>query len=44
MGKKKGSRGKQQKGFCSKRSWRADSHDDPAGSSVVSLDDESPSG
>ena len=44
MGKKKESRGKQQKGFLSKRSSRTDSHDDPAGSSVVSLDDDSPSG
>ena len=44
MGKKKESRGKQQKGFRSKRSSRTDSHDDPAGSSVVSLDDDSPSG
>ena len=43
MGKKKESRGKQQKGFCSKRSSRTDSQDDPAGSSVVSLDDDSPS-
>ena len=40
MGKKKESRGKQQKGFRSKRSSRTDSHDDPAGSSVVSLDDD----
>ena len=44
MGKKKESRGKQQKGFSSKRSSRTDSHDDPAGSSVISLDDDSPSG
>ena len=44
MGKKKESRGKQQKGFRSKRSYRTDSQDDPAGSSVVSLDDDSPSG
>ena len=43
MGKKKESRGKQQKGFSSKRSSRTDSHDDPARSSVISLDD-SPSG
>ena len=41
MGKKKESRGKQQKGFRSIRSSRADSQD---GSSVVSLDDDSPSG
>ena len=33
MGKKKESRGKQQKGFRSKRSSRTYSHDDPAGSS-----------
>ena len=44
MGKKKESREKQQKGFRSKRSSRTDSQDDPAGSSVVSLDDDSPSG
>ena len=44
MGKKKESRGKQQKGFSSKRSSRTESHDDPAGSSVISLDDDSPSG
>ena len=44
MGKKKESRGKQQKGFRSKRSSRTDSQDDQAGSSVVSLDDDSPSG
>ena len=44
MGKKKESRGKQQKGFSSKRSSRTDSNDDPAGSSVISLDDDSPSG
>ena len=44
LGKKKESRGKQQKGFRSRRSSRADSQDDPAGSSVVSLDDDSPSG
>ena len=44
MGKKKESRGKQQKGFRSKRSSRTDSQDDSAGSSVVSLDDDSPSG
>ena len=44
MGKKKESRGKQQKGFSSKRSLRTESHDDPAGSSVISLDDDSPSG
>ena len=44
MGKKKESRGKQQKGFSSKRSSRTDSHDDPTGSSVISLDDDSPSG
>ena len=37
-------RGKQQKGFSSKRSSRTESHDDPAGSSVISLDDDSPSG
>ena len=44
MGKKKESRGKQQKGFSSKRSSRTESHDDLAGSSVISLDDDSPSG
>ena len=44
MGKKKESRGKQQKGFSSKRSSSTESHDDPAGSSVISLDDDSPSG
>ena len=44
MGNKKESRGKQQKGFSSKRSSRTESHDDPAGSSVNSLDDDSPSG
>ena len=44
MGKKKESRGKQQKGFLSKRSSRTDSQDNPAGSSVVSLNDDSPSG
>ena len=44
MGKKKESRGKQQKGFSSKRSSRTESHNDPAGSSVISLDDDSPSG
>ena len=44
MGKKKQSRGKQQKDFSSKRSSRTESHDDPAGSSVISLDDDSPSG
>ena len=44
MGKKKESRGKQQKGFSSKRSSRTESHDDPTGSSVISLDDDSPSG
>ena len=44
MGKKKESRGKQQKGFSSKRSSRTESHDDPAGSSVISLDDDPPSG
>ena len=44
MGKKKESRGKQQKGFSSKRSSRTESHDDPAGSSVISLDDDFPSG
>ena len=44
MGKKKESRGKQQKGFSSKRSSRTESLDDPAGSSVISLDDDSPSG
>ena len=44
MGKKKESRGKQQKGFRSKCSSRTDSQDDPAGSSVVSPDDDSPSG
>ena len=46
MGKKKESRGNQQKGFSSKRSSRTESHDDPAGSSVISLhvDDDSPSG
>ena len=44
MGKKKESRGKQQKGFSSKRSSRTDSHDDPATSSLISLDDDSPSG
>ena len=43
MGKKKESRGKQQKGFSSKRSSRTESHDDPAGPSVISLDDDSPS-
>ena len=42
--KKKESRGKQQKGFSSKRSSRTESIDDPAGSSVISLDDDSPSG
>ena len=44
MGKKKESKGKQQKGFISKRSSRTESLDDPAGSSVISLDDDSPSG
>ena len=44
MGKKKESKGKQQKGFTSKRSSRTESLDDPAGSSVISLDDDSPSG
>ena len=44
MGKKKESREKQQKGFRSKRSSRTASQDDPAGSSVISLDDDSPSG
>ena len=44
MGKKKESRGKQQKGFSSKRSSRTESLDDLAGSSVISLDDDSPSG
>ena len=44
MGKKKESREKQQKGFRSKRSSKTDSQDNPAGSSVVSLDDDSPSG
>ena len=44
MGKKKESREKQQKGFRSKRSSKTDSQDEPAGSSVVSLDDDSPSG
>ena len=44
MGKKKESRGKQQRGFSSKRSSRTESHDDPAGSSVISRDDDSPSG
>ena len=44
MGKKKESRGKQQKGFSSKRFSRTESHDDPAGSSVISLGDDSPSG
>ena len=44
MGKKKESREKQQKGFCSKRSSKTASQDDPAGSSVISLDDDSPSG
>ena len=44
MGKKKESREKQQKGFHSKRSSKTDSQDDPAGSSMVSLDDDSPSG
>ena len=44
MGKKKESRGKQQKGFSFKRSSRTESLDDPAGSSVISLDDDSPSG
>ena len=44
MGKKKESRGKQQKGFNSKRSLRTESHDNPAWSSVISLDDDSPSG
>ena len=43
MGKKKESRGKE-KGFSSKHSSRTESHDDPAGSSVISLDDDSPSG
>ena len=44
MGKKKESREKQQKGFRSKHSSKTDSQDDPAGSSVVILDDDSPSG
>ena len=44
MGKKKESKGKQQKEFTSKRSSRTESLDDPAGSSVISLDDDSPSG
>ena len=44
MGKKKESRRKQQKGFSSKPSSRTESHDDPAGSLVISLDDDSPSG
>ena len=44
MGKKRESREKQQKGFRSKRSSRTASQDDPAGSSVVNLDDDSPSG
>ena len=44
MGKKRESREKQQKGFRSKRSSRTDSQDDPARSSVVSLDDDTPSG
>ena len=43
MGKKKESKGKPQKGFTSKRSSRTESLDDPAGSSVISLDDDSPS-
>ena len=44
MGKKKESRERQQKSFRLKRSSRTDSQDDPAGSSVVSLDDDSLSG
>ena len=44
MGKKKECRGKQQKGFSSKRSSRTESYDNPAGSSVISLDDDSPLG
>ena len=44
MGKKKESREKQQKGFPSKCSSKTASQDDTAGSSVISLDDDSPSG
>ena len=44
MGKKKESKEKQQKGFSSKRSSRTASQDDPAGSTVISLDDDSHSG
>ena len=44
MGKEKESREKQQKGFRSKRSSKTASQDDPVGSSVISLDDDSPSG
>ena len=44
MGKKKESREKQQKGFRSKRSSKTDSQEDPAWSSVDSLDDDSPKG